>query len=408
MAKAKLAVPLLVALVMGACVSHLSGGNRESKKPSGLLLVGTREGIAAFDTASGAAAWDRSNVLPAPGLSRLFTIKGTAPSPKLLTLDPETGAELAAMNIPSGLTARTASTSGSSVALVEGPVTESPYASYAQRKTRIVVARPGDGGFRSFDLPGNFEPEAFSSDDSKLFLIEHLRGAHLGRYRVRVMRLDSGKVLPVDRLTKFAPDSMRGTGRVHVYSPQGDVLYTLYTRQPPNDAHRDLEDIHNRGMVHAFIHVLNLREGWAHCVDLPVPFGMGSEPAKILAISPDGRFVYAGDGKRMAVVSAQRLRVARVRRAAVFEGHGGEALVGADGRLYFGHGSEVSVVDGRTLEPLGRLPVAGSIRALGISTDGTELFVGDADAVVALDSTSGKQLESIAALGVNRISYLEP
>jgi hypothetical protein len=148
------------------------------------------------------------------------------------------------MEIPPGLTAVVAWTSGRSVALIPQRALESRHAGSGRNRTRIVVARPDGGRLRTFDLRGDFEPEAFSTDDRKLFLIECLPGDS-GRYRVRMMRLASGAVLSVGRLTKTAPDSMRGTGRVHEYSPDGDVLYTLYTRQPPNYAHRARHEVRN-------------------------------------------------------------------------------------------------------------------------------------------------------------------
>jgi hypothetical protein len=102
---------------------------------------------------------------------------------------------------------------------------------------------------------------------------------------------------------------MRGTGRVQVYAPKGNFLFTLYTDQPPNTAHRSLSSYDDHGEVHAFVHVLNLKQGWAHCVDLPVPFGNGTQPANDIAVAADGSYVYVGDGERVAVIDARELNV---------------------------------------------------------------------------------------------------
>lgn len=44
---------------------------------------------------------------------------------------------------------------------------------------------------------------------------------------------------------------------------------------------------HERGR--AFVHVLDLEEGWAHCLLLPDPIGVHSRASGPLAVSPDGR-----------------------------------------------------------------------------------------------------------------------
>jgi WD40 repeat protein len=406
-----MAIALVVAAVAASACTFDPGQDdlprvdgRSIRSP-GLLFVEMAEGTMAIDPRGASTAWSGRDVLPAPHFSRLFAIRDQGSSSRLVTLDPATGIPQAAMAIPSGLSGRVASPSGRSLAMVRGGDDATIYAPADRDKTRIVVARPASGRVQVFDLVGNFEPEAFSTDDRRLFMIEHLQE---GRYRVRMMSIRSGRILPAGRLTKFAPDSMRGTGRVQVYAPEGDVLYTLYTKQPPNDAHRAIETIHNHGMVHAFVHVLNLEEGWAHCVDLPMPFGMGTQPASMLAVSPDGEYVYAGDGRRIAAVDTQRLEVDRIATADVIEDGTSRILAGPDDRLYFGGGSKLSVLDTRTLSTIDEFDLSGRVRALGITPDGDELFVGDADEVVALDSASGEEIASIAVPAPSGLVYWAP
>lgn len=228
----------------------------------------------------------------------------------LVATDTSTGEDLTATSVPVDFEVGVTSATGRAVALVEGEGVRSPYEFVPRERTRIVVARPEKGKIRSYELAGNFEPEAFSTDTRKMFLIEYLDDEGL-RYRVRMMRLRTGRIFPVGRLTKFAPSSMRGTGRVQIYSLDHNYLYTLYTKQPPNYAHQDHADVHNEGEVHAFVHVLNLRRGWAHCVDLPMPFGMNG-PATELEMSKDGRHLFASDGKMVAVVDTRKLKTLRV------------------------------------------------------------------------------------------------
>jgi hypothetical protein len=321
MARSTLVLVSLCALTADACGPPATEAGRDGQRSteviafdSGTAYVDTGEGIAAIHFADGEAKWGGPQSAQPPPIDRLFTVEGSS----LVTLDPDTGRERAEMRMPGGLTARIASFDGSAVALTPGPSTAAPYRPSERSSTRIVVAHPERRLSRAYRLDGNFEPEAFSTDERKLFLIEYLDLGEPPRYRVRVLNLERGTMAPVGRLTKFAPSSMRGSGRVQAYSPRGDVLYTLYTKQPPNYAHQHPGEVHDKGMVHAFIHVLNLAEGWAHCVDLPMPFGMGEVAAGMLAVSPDGFRAYAGAGERVAIVDTVSLEVVDVRRIVEF------------------------------------------------------------------------------------------
>jgi hypothetical protein len=217
--------------------------------------------------------------------------------------------------------------SGRSIAYVPGSEA-GLYEASGRRWTEITVEQPDEGASHTFRLMGDFEPEAFSTDESKLFLIEHLSDV---RYRVRMLKLRTGKVAPIGRLTKLAPDSMRGVGRVQVYAPTGDALYTLYTRQQPNTAHRTSDNYHNDGRVHAFVHVLSLEGAWAHCVDLKMPFGMDPDAINDIAVSKDGTFVYATDGAQVAVIETHELKVwEMVAAATISEVTKGELIRPAD------------------------------------------------------------------------------
>jgi hypothetical protein len=400
MAKTTLVLISVCALALGACGPANTNGDGAGDA-SEVIIVDTGQGIAAFETASGNIRWDAPRTLPSPSFDRFFSVDDSS----LVTLDPESGRERAEMEVPPGLTAGVASFKGGAVALTEQASASPLYRPTDRDSTRIVVARPGDGSYRTYRLDGNFEPEAFSTDERKLFLIEYLDTGDPARYRVRVLGLERGTIAPVGRLTKFAPDSMRGTGRVQAYSPNGEVLYTLYTRQPPNYAHQHPEDVHDKGTVHAFIHVLNLEEGWAHCVDLPMPFGMGEEPANMLAVTPDGSRVYAGDGERVAAVDTARLEVVRLKRTAEFPEPMARAVVAPDGTLFIGNGSEVRVLDGGTLEEVGSFDVPGDVRSLGIAPLGDELFVGTETGISVIDVASKEELASIESRAPTEIVY---
>jgi hypothetical protein len=398
--RSQLALTLSAALLFAACAGVAPDAPKTAE--AGLLIVEEGDRLTAFDTASGASTWSAPDVLVAPGLERGFRLVPTAGAPRLLAIDPTDGGEVTAMDVPAGLTLRVASSSGRSVALVSGDES-SVYEPVARDRTTIVVAEPDRGTLKRFELRGNFEPEAFSPDDRKLYMIEYVND-ELTRYRVRMMRINSGEVLPIGRLTKAAPDIMKGIGRTQVYSPDANVLYTLYTKQPPNTAHRDISAIRNKHQVHAFVHVLNLDEGWAHCIDLPIPFGLNTEPASMLAISPDGFRVYAGDGRRIAVIDTFKQSVTNIATTEALSGTA-KALVGPDDRLYVGDGSEIRIFEGSTLDPVGTFEVPAGVSALGMSADGLRLFVGGESRVLVLDSKIGVELSSMKAPGAEQLLY---
>ena len=87
---------------------------------------------------------------------------------------------------------------------------------------------------------------------------------------------------------------------MHVVAPDGSRLYTLYTSEEGEKRY-------------SFVHVLDLDEEWAHCVDLPLDLGDTPE-AMAIGISPNGWSVYVADGAagKLAEVSTARLTVTRV------------------------------------------------------------------------------------------------
>jgi YVTN family beta-propeller protein len=283
-------------------------------------------------------------------------------------------------------------------------------------RTSIVVADPSSAApQRSFNLQGNYEPDAFANDNQHLFVLEYLPPEAPDRYRVRQLDLKTGNVAAVGTRDKTAvpEEEMRGTRRMHTLSPDGNTLYTLYTHQPGHLHSRDLAAglTTARGDVHAFVHVLSLSEGWAYCLDLPQPFGIGPASAHALALSPDGGRLYVADRSSGKVVLADTSQLAV--RAMVDVGADtradqtvAAAQVGPDGALFVSSASDILVLDPRSLAVLRRLPLPGIPTGLGLSADGQRLFLSTADTVFAVDPQKGFQLGSIAAPGSERIEHV--
>lgn len=193
---------------------------------------------------------------------------------------------------------------------------------------------------------------------------------------------------------------MRGTGRMQVLAPNGQQLYTLYAQQGPNYPHGNTPEHTEDETVHAFVHVLNLERAWAHCVDLPAPFGTGLATASALAQSPDGSRLNVTDWSKgaIAVIDPLGLKVVRVGHLDLGSADNETfATASGDERLYVAGSSTVVAVDAATLQVTARWRMKGEVSGLALSRDGTRLYVRQKGSVLTLDATSGQKLGSMKA-----------
>ena len=337
---------------------------------------------------------------------------------ELVTLDPATSRELAATPVPAGLTARVVSTSEDRIALTDRAA--DPYSPRA--RTRIVVADPagGAGQVRELDLPGNFEPEAFSADDAHLFVLEYLPANAPVRYRVRRVELATGQVQPLLLRDKRlvppgAEEEMRGEGRQSVLAPDRTRLYTLYLHQADHEHTRDLlPGAHaDTPPVHAFVHVLSLTEGWAYCLDLPAPFGEHAAGTHAMTVSPDGTRLYVGEltTNRIAVADTGSLTVTKVATlpGARPGGDNTTMAIAPDGTtLYLGTTNLLRRVDADTLEVRDTWPTPEPVRGLALNPDGDELLLGQPGHVTRVDATDGTVLGTFPARDLRTLYATHP
>jgi DNA-binding beta-propeller fold protein YncE len=165
------------------------------------------------------------------------------------------------------------------------------------------------------------------------------------------------------------------------------------------------------GHVHAFVHVLNLSQGWAFCLDLPVPFGLGPASAHALAVARDGRRLYVADAASGVVVDADTDKLQLARRADLgtepfADWSRSAAQAGPGGTLYLASGSEVVVVDPAGLRPEHRWPVDGVARGLGVSPDGRRVYAGLDGRVAVLDAHTGRPIATRAVPGLETILHV--
>jgi DNA-binding beta-propeller fold protein YncE len=252
-----------------------------------------------------------------------------------------------------------------------------------------------EGRQQRYDLDGVIEPDAFTRDDAGLFVLEWLPKEAPDRYRVRLLDLASGVVQPLVTRTKVpvpagAEEEMRAEGREAVLSDDQQVLYTLYTHQPDHRHTRDL--IAGRpGNGHAFVHVLNLTERWAYCLDLPHPFGEGPAEGHAVAIGAGGRRLAVVDmtSGSLAYADTTMLTIDRVAALPAADGAASLAFAPDGRRIFAGVGHTVTVLDSSTDKVTARWSVPGPVHGLGPSPDAARVYAGGTDEVVWLDAGSG-------------------
>ena len=152
-------------------------------------------------------------------------------------------------------------------------------------RTRIALV---DTSFktspRHIDLEGNFWFDAIG--DKALYLLEILdKGwppvyspTQTPRYQVRRYDLAAGKLDPQPVVDKSDPEIMTGNRNASVGMSGGTWLFSLYTRVSEGP----------------FVHVLNMNDAFAVCLDLPFPASdYETSMMWALALSPDERTLYA-------------------------------------------------------------------------------------------------------------------
>lgn len=233
-----------------------------------------------------------------------------------------------------------------SVALIQGDHGSAIYEPVGRSTTKIMIT----GHERRFDLPGNLEPEAFSPDGSRLYLLDYLPPEAPDIYRVRVLDLATGQIHPLaTRAKKAIPagaeETMRGRGRHAVYDPANGILFTLYTHQPDHRHTGELLGVRPGAPdVHAFIHALHLGEGWAFCIDLPEPFGRDSADGHTLVLSaksPDLMFAVSAAHGVVAEIDRRELTVKNSRSIPAMAGSA-TGVSTADGALMLAVGARLT------------------------------------------------------------------
>lgn len=252
----------------------------------------------------------------------------------------------------------------------------------AWKTTIAVVDAETRKTTRTLTLDGNFDVDALNTQGSALYLIQHLPALKPDHYQVRKYDVALGQLQDAALVDKRnINEVMAGYARDAVASPNGEWLFTLYV------------GMHH---AHAFIHALNLREGYAWCIDLPSSEGDAATLEHYaLALAPDGHTIYASNAVlgALAIADVANIGEPRVVRFAPFAKKSDapirDAIVTSDGkRVFFSDANVVWQYDTATTRAQelkrGTMPILD----LAMNADNSELFFANVDhSVSALSLT---------------------
>jgi hypothetical protein len=143
------------------------------------------------------------------------------------------------------------------------------------------------------DLDGYFEFDAIDNTGQRLYVVEYTNVTQ-GYYRVRVYEVAAGQLgsyTVIDKGGNGTPDPMSGVRLSGVFSPDGQWLYSVYARQGSG----------------AFVHALNLTAPYAYCLDLPDSGSPTNSFHWSLALTADGKHLYAANGAMGSVTQIDNL-----------------------------------------------------------------------------------------------------
>jgi hypothetical protein len=408
----KLAGTSALGMGVAACTSRKAAPPPTPLTGGDLLAVELSGGLAVIDTASGRTMIPPLVGAASPDWTILVQATGANGGTQMTARSVSDGSVVASGWLRDRLQPRAVSPDGRLAALTAP-------GDGGRDRTTVVVA-DGSGERRRLDLPGNLVPEAFSSDRHLLFVLDYLPPTAPDRYRVRAIDLDRGEVQPLlTRLKGVVPagaeEEMRGEGRQSVYGQSQQTLFTLYTHQPDHLHTRDLLAGAGAGAgaradkphVHAFVHSLNLLQGWAYCIDLPAPFGEHPAAGHAIALSPSGSRLVVVDapGGAAALIDPGNLTVESVTRFAPLpEGDAAAALTPDGSRLLIGAGREVVMLPVRGGQPIARWTYDTPVRGLALSGAGKRLYIGQTDHILRQDLAGYPVQTRIAAAGLRRLA----
>jgi DNA-binding beta-propeller fold protein YncE len=403
-------VTIAAVLVVGAAAAGWAVSRPDAVEDR-VLVVDEQGAISLVDPDTGDSLYEVPGATPTPDRSALLTTDSGNGRTRLESRDPVTGAVTGTTILDGELTIRTVSPKGRAVALMPGPKGEGIYQAGSRARTSLTVSYLDDRSARTYDLPGNIEPEMFSYNEAALFVLQFEPPLDPTSYLVRRLDLASGEVTDTESPQVELNPRMQATARAQVLRPDGKFLYTLYTVPEDGPAVYDAE-ADDDAARHAFIHVINLEEEWSYCLFLPTPLGAVDEAAVGLGVSPDGRELLvadAGTGK-VAQVDTEALEVTRTVSVDGLATEPSKAVVTVtdDGVLYLSAGSALFEIDMTTLALRFAWDVTEDVTGLAVSASGEELRVAHRAGITLIDRASRAETAVMDVPGRGSVALLGP
>ena len=131
------------------------------------------------------------------------------------------------------------------------------------------------------------------------------------------------------------------------------------------------------GHQHAFVHVLDLKNEWAHCVDLTEGFATKPERSTALTLSPDGDRLYVANTSTgsMAEIDTETLLIPRTETFDLDTRGNANAAVDPTGTLYVTSGVWVVAIDIASFSEIDRWPMTDRITGLQVGSRGRNVYV---------------------------------
>lgn len=373
-------------LVLTACGSEQSRPHTED-----LLFLETATGITVAAAGADSAKFQASDAIPSGDWSSIVSTRRSGGGTRLIAVDPITGKWAWDRALADRLRAKAVSGNGKLVAL--GPVREKHY-QQGRATTELVIAGAGSSVPTTLELTGNYEPEAFSTDGETLFVIEYLPSRAPTKYRVRSLDIATGEIDGVYTVDAELQEAMRGTARVQVLSQDVERLYTLYS-------------LRDHGETHTFVHVLSLKEKWAHCVDLPEGFEKSVNSATAMTVSADGSRLYVANAVTGALAAVDTEALSVLKTGETNWGLGKPThLASSDSHLYLSSGRKLSAVSLETLAETGSWIMEQTITGLQPATKAGHLYVGQRKQIDLMDVVAGTFVDSFDPPGRDSITLL--